>query len=159
MTSAFGLNPIPEIVFGPGRLAEVGDRITAMLGTQVPVLLIADPALGPAGITARAMDYLKAQYHKPRIFDEFTGEPKASTIDRATSAGIDHGTRAILAIGGGSVLDTAKLVAACAVSQTPAEAYGLCKTELPANPLPVIAIPTTAGTGSEVTSTSVFSNA
>ena len=65
----------------------------------------------------------------------------------------------MVGLGGGSALDTAKLVACCAVSGLPVEAYELCKTPLPANRLRLIAIPTTAGTGSEVTRASVFANA
>ena len=65
----------------------------------------------------------------------------------------------IVGLGGGSALDTAKLVACCAVSGLSASAYALCATPLPANRLPIIAIPTTAGTGSEVTRVSVFADA
>jgi alcohol dehydrogenase class IV len=93
-----------------------------------------------------------------KLFDAFAGEPKASTIDAASALAHDMKARCVVGLGGGTALDTAKMVAACAVSCAPAESYELCKTPLPAEPLPVIAVPTTAGTGSEVTSTSVFSN-
>jgi alcohol dehydrogenase class IV len=62
-------------------------------------------------------------------------------------------------LGGGSALDTAKLVAACAASGLAAQSYQLCETSLPENILPIIAVPTTAGTGSEVTRVAVFANA
>ena len=71
---------------------------------------------------------------------------------------IDAGARCIIGLGGGTALDIAKLVSVCAASGALAETYELCKSPLPARPLPVIAVPTTAGTGSEVTSTSVFTN-
>ena len=45
MIAQFGLNAIPEILFGNGRLSEIGDRLTALAGPSTPVLLIADPAL------------------------------------------------------------------------------------------------------------------
>ena len=67
--------------------------------------------------------------------------------------------RCIIGLGGGSALDTAKLVACCAVSGRPAETYQFCAEPLPAHHLPVICVPTTAGTGSEATATSVFTNA
>ena len=66
---------------------------------------------------------------------------------------IVHGAKAAIGLGGGSVLDTAKLVASCAVCGKPVEAYQLCETPLPADHLPIIAVPTTAGTGAEVTPT------
>jgi alcohol dehydrogenase class IV len=67
--------------------------------------------------------------------------------------------KTIVGLGGGSALDTAKLVAACAASGLSAQSYQLCETPLPRNFLPIIAVPTTAGTGSEVTRVSVFANA
>ena len=158
MTGQFSLNALPEILFGNGRLAELGDRLTALIGPSSPVLLVADPALAKLGITARAFQYLTKTGHEPRIFDAFSGEPKSATIDEASAMALDARARCIIGIGGGTVLDTAKLVSACAASGAPAETYALCQSPLPAQPLPVIAVPTTAGTGSEVTSTSVFTN-
>ena len=158
MNQPLNLNAIPEIAFGAGRLAEIGGRVETLVGARVPVLLVADPALAPAGITARARQSLSACGHMVKLFDAFAGEPKASTIDAASALAHDMKARCVVGLGGGTALDTAKMVAACAVSCAPAESYELCKTPLPAEPLPVIAVPTTAGTGSEVTSTSVFSN-
>ena len=158
MIAQFGLNAIPEILFGNGRLSEIGNRLTALAGPSAPVLLIADPALAKLGITARALQYLRKAGHEPRIFDSFMGEPKSSTINQASAMALDGRARVIVGLGGGTALDTAKLVSVCAASQEPAETYELCKSPLPAETLPVIAIPTTAGTGSEVTSTSVFAN-
>jgi alcohol dehydrogenase class IV len=125
LIAQFGLNAIPEILFGNGRLSEIGEQ--------------------QAG-------------HEPRIFDSFVGEPKSSTVDQASIMAIEARAKIIVGLGGGTALDTAKLVAACAASGAPAETYELCKSPLPLEPLPVIAVPTTAGTGSEVTSTSVFAN-
>jgi alcohol dehydrogenase class IV len=157
LIAQFGLNAIPEILFGNGRLSEIGERVTTLTGPSAGVLLVADPALAKLGITARAYQYLQAG-HEPRIFDSFMGEPKSSTIDQATIMAIEARAKVIVGLGGGTALDTAKLVAACAASGAPAETYELCKSPLPLEPLPVIAVPTTAGTGSEVTSTSVFAN-
>jgi alcohol dehydrogenase class IV len=158
MIQSFNANSVPEIMFGSGRLAELGQKLSGLAGAGVSVLLIADPALGFTGITARAVDYLKTEGHGVSIFDRFAGEPKAATIDEATVIGREIKARCIVGLGGGSALDTAKLVAACIASGRPAETYELCKSPLPADPLPLIAVPTTAGTGSEVTSTSVFTN-
>jgi alcohol dehydrogenase len=158
MIEPFNLGAMPEIAFGNGRLAEIGEKVNIITGSSSPVLLVADPALAAAGITARTMEYLIAAGHPTKIFDGFAGEPKASNIDTASAMAHDIKARCVIGLGGGTVLDTAKMVAACAISGAPAETYELCKTPLPSDPLPVIAVPTTAGTGSEVTSTSVFSN-
>jgi alcohol dehydrogenase class IV len=65
----------------------------------------------------------------------------------------------VVGFGGGSSLDTSKLVASTIVSGLAAESYALCATPLPRQPLPIIAVPTTAGTGSEVTRTVIFATA
>jgi alcohol dehydrogenase class IV len=155
---SFLLASVPKIHFGPGCLSALAEAVTEVSGPGAPVLLIADPALAPAGIIARAHENLKTGGHRPSHFDDFAGEPKSSTIDRAAAAAQAIAARCIIGLGGGTALDTAKIAAACAVSSAPAETYELCRNPLPSEPLPVIAVPTTAGTGSEVTSTSVFAN-
>src|SRR6476620_8548850 len=159
MMQSFTLAPIPEIVFGSGRIAELASRAMLLAGRNAPVALIADPALDGLGITARVLAILAAAGHPTCLYDGLRGEPKASDIDRAAALAREHKARAVVGLGGGSALDTAKLVASCAVSGKPVEAYQLCERALPADHLPIIAVPTTAGTGAEVTRTCIFTNA
>ncbi|HKQ95874.1 MAG TPA: iron-containing alcohol dehydrogenase [Aestuariivirgaceae bacterium] len=154
---SFSLSAVPEIAFGVGRLAELGDRAAAVAGSGA-VMLIADPALSGQGITARARASLEDKGLRVGLFDRFTGEPKAADIDVAGQEARAAGATCIVGLGGGSALDTAKVVAAVAVSGLSAEAYALAATALPNDTLPIIAIPTTAGTGSEATRTSVFTD-
>jgi alcohol dehydrogenase class IV len=154
----FSLAATPEIVFGNGRLAELPARVTAMAGKGAPVALIADPVLTRLGIVPQLVGALSAAGHETVVYDGFSGEPRHTDIDKAASLARDHKAKAVLGLGGGTALDTAKLVAACAVSGNGAESYQLCATPLPRDPLPLIAIPTTAGTGAEVTRTVIFSN-
>jgi alcohol dehydrogenase len=156
---SFVLSRIPEILFGEGRIADLAAKAAALAGKNASVLLVADPALASLGITASALSILAAAGLEAKLYDGLKGEPKAADIDAATAMARDMKARVIVGLGGGSALDTAKLVACCAVSGKPAAAYQLCETPLPANRLPIIAIPTTAGTGSEVTRVSVFTNA
>ena len=158
MTS-FSLSAVPEILFGPGRIAELGGKAKTLAGGGGHVLLVADPALAAPGITAKASESLRKSGLSVSTYDAFKGEPREIDIDTATAVARAAKSRVIIGLGGGSALDTAKLVAACAVSGQGAAAYALCATPLPPQPLPVIAIPTTAGTGSEVTKVSVFANA
>ncbi len=97
--------------------------------------------------------------HEAQVYDGFKGEPKSADVDHAALRARDVKARAVIGLGGGTALDTAKLVAACAVSGKPAEAYQFCETALPAEPLALIAVPTTAGTGAEVTRTCIFTSA
>lgn len=158
MTS-FALSPVPEILFGPGRLADIAQKATALAGHGASVLLVADPVLRGLGITGLALDILAKAGFETHVYDGFSGEPKQHDIDAAAELARRTGARLVIGIGGGSALDTAKLAACCAVSGLPAVAYALCATPLPAGRLPIIAIPTTAGTGSEVTRVSVYADA
>jgi alcohol dehydrogenase len=155
---SFVLSAIPQIEFAPGCLARISAVVSDQLGEGASVLLVADPALASTGIIARTLDYLQRAGHPAGLFDGFTGEPKSSTIAAAAALARKIDAHCIVGLGGGTALDTAKITAACAISGAPAETYELCRTLLPVETLPVIAIPTTAGTGSEVTSTSVFTN-
>jgi alcohol dehydrogenase class IV len=154
----FTLARIPDIIFGAGRIVDLASRATLLAGRNAPVAIIADPALTALGITGRALAILKDAGHEACLYDGLKGEPKADDIDQAAALARRHKARAVIGLGGGSALDTAKLAASCAVSAKPVEAYQLCETPLPADHLPIIAIPTTAGTGAEVTRTCIFAN-
>lgn len=155
---SFALARVPEIVFGAGSLKHIASRATALAGRNAPVIMVADPALVQLGIVGRALQILAEAGHEARVFDGLKGEPKAADADAAAALARDMGAKAVIGLGGGSALDTAKLVASCAASGRPADDYQLCDNPLPADHLPIIAVATTAGTGSEVTRTSVFAN-
>lgn len=157
--SSFTLSFVPEIRFGAGRLADLAPQVEARAGKGAAVLVVADPGLQGPGITAQACASLSRAGLAAQVYDGFTGEPGVTDIDAASALARQHGARAIIGLGGGSALDTAKLVACCAVSGLDAAAYALCATPLPKDRLPIIAVPTTAGTGSEVTRVSVYADA
>ncbi len=156
---SFTLSRPPEITFGAGKLSELGTRVAQYAGQGAAVLVVADPMLATLGITGRAQKILAGAGFNAQVFDGLKGEPKLADINAATKLAHAMEAKAIVGIGGGSALDMAKLVAACAASGLSAQAYQLCETPLPKNALPLIAVPTTAGTGSEVTRTAVFANA
>jgi alcohol dehydrogenase class IV len=154
----FTLSRVPEILFGAGRLADTPAKLESIAGAKSTALIVADPAMSGLGITARLTEALTAAGAGFAIYDGFKGEPKSSDIDTAAALALKSGAKAVIGLGGGSALDTAKLAAACAVSGAPVETYQLAAVPLPKNRLPIIAIPTTAGTGAEVTRVAVFSN-
>jgi alcohol dehydrogenase class IV len=156
---SFSLAPIPEIAFGNGLLSDLPRRVGDLAGTGAPVMLVADPAMRVMGIVARLAKLLADAGHETSIYDAFKGEPKYSDVDQAAVLARATKAKAVIGLGGGTALDTAKLVASCAVSGKVVSAYQFCETPLPADPLALIAVPTTAGTGAEVTRTSVFTNA
>ncbi len=155
----FTLSRLPEIIFGAGRIADLAGKVESLAGKGAAVLVVADPMLTKLGLTGRALESLKAAGLEAQVFDGLKGEPKAAEIDAAGAMARAMQAKAIVGLGGGSALDTAKLVAACAASGLAVQSYQLCETPLPKNILPIIAVPTTAGTGSEVTRVAVFANA
>lgn len=156
--SSYVLSFVPEIRFGPGRLSDIVEKATGLAGKGAALLLVADPALKGLGITGLALDLIGKAGFESHLYDGFTGEPTAKDVDTAAALARGAGAKAVIGLGGGTALDTAKLVACCAASGLGASAYSLCATPLPADRLPIIAVPTTAGTGSEVTRVSVFAD-
>ena len=156
--SGFVLGAVPEIRFGPGRLADLAVLAETLAGQAAAVLIVADPALEAAGITGRAREILGKAGLETQTYDSFAGEARAEDVDGAAAMARQSGAKLVLGLGGGTALDTAKLAACCAVSGLSAMAYALCATPLPKQRLPLIAVPTTAGTGSEATRVSVYSD-
>ncbi len=90
-------------------------------------------------------------------FSEIRSDPLADQIDGAATAARDFGATLVVGLGGGSALDAAKLAAGLATAAQPAAAYALACDPFDDSVLPVIGIPTTAGTGAELTQSMVYS--
>ncbi|MEM9716332.1 MAG: iron-containing alcohol dehydrogenase [Pseudomonadota bacterium] len=153
--TAFDMGKVPPVTFGAGRRAELPE-IAASLGGG-PVLVVADQFLAELGVTDRIAGFLVKAGLGCELAAVVYGEPKEPLIDdlchRARSAGV----KTVVGIGGGAAMDASKLVAAIAPSNTSTAQYALSANPFPKVGLPAIAIPTTAGTGSEVTRTSIVS--
>ena len=152
----FNFLPVPtDIHFGCGVLRDLPERLKST-GASKP-LVVTDPGVRDAGILDRVTDTLKAAQCDFEVFDGVKADSGSTLIDD-TVAGLKRGScDSVVGVGGGSSLDTAKAVAALATNPGSAMAYvGLHKVRT--RPLPMIAIPTTAGTGSEVTLWSVFTD-
>jgi alcohol dehydrogenase class IV len=120
-------------------------------------LVIADAVLADLGVTAQLTKQMSEKGIPVEIAAEVSGEPKEALVDALCERARLAGARVVVGLGGGAAMDAAKLVAAIAPCSQPAHTFALAAQPLPKNGLPAIAIPTTAGTGSEVTRTSVIS--
>ena len=138
-----------RLYFGAGRLGELSD-ILRELGIS-RAILVCDPFLrAKAEELTNACPEIRGIYSEIEPNPQLRGAAEAAKLARKTEA------EAIIGMGGGSTLDTAKFASAAACSElTPEECYE--KVIFPERHLRVIAIPTTAGTGSEVTQVSVMS--
>ena len=92
------------------------------------------------------------------VFDRVLGEPNLALVDGAAALCRETGCDSVLAIGGGSVIDTAKLVAMLAANEGCCEDYQLGRRKVLAQPLFYLAMPTTCGTGAEATKVAVVFN-
>src|SRR3990172_6898920 len=140
-----------RIVFGKGALREVPNNL-ARLGVKRP-LLVTDGGVVATGIFARLTSVLEGAHVPFGAFDGVDPNPTGATVDRALAACREAGCDGVVAIGGGSPIDAAKGVRLLATHPLPIAQYDDARDgwRLVTNPVPpMIAIPTTAGTGSEV---------
>ena len=139
------LLPLPRLLFGAGTLSQINAEL-AWLGIQQP-LLIADRGLERAGAVATALRLLPTTTAQ---FLDVPENPTAAGADAAYASYRASGCDGVVALGGGSVLDTAKIVAALATGGIADAATLLGQSDLVRPGVaPLIAIPTTVGTGSE----------
>lgn len=154
----FTATAIPEIHFGAGRIGRIAEDAREVGGETRAVLLVADAAMLALGPARSMASRLEAAGAAVRVYAEIQGDPKASQADAAAEMARESGAGLVIGLGGGSALDTAKLAAAIAPADAPAAHYALGANPLPPRAVPIICAPTTAGTGSEATRTSVVSD-
>jgi len=148
-----------EIIFGCGVLQKLGD-VTKRCGKKV--FLCIDPFINRSGIGDEVVSILKKSGDEVVIFSKIKSNPNCHDVDEGADLCKKEKCNVIVGIGGGSTIDTGKAVSILAKNSGCSWDY-ITREDRPAMPirektLPLIAIPTTAGTGSEVTPYSVISN-
>jgi alcohol dehydrogenase class IV len=157
-TRAFAFHTAGAIVFGRGARERVAE-VAARFGRRV-LLVTGGRSLAASG----ELDRLRERLGSAGLTAEtwpVSGEPDVDTVDLGSAIAEEFGAQVVVAIGGGSVLDAAKAVAAVATNHGSAIDYledlpGGGGRAIRAQPLPLVAVPTTAGTGSEVTRNAVL---
>ena len=142
-----------KLITGPAAIEQLSAELTR-LNVQNP-LIVTDAILVKSGTVDLALAQLGGRRYG--LFDQVKPEPEISIVEDCTRAYREGGHDGLIGVGGGSAIDIAKGVAAFANHEGPlAELFGvdLVKRKGP----PLIAIPTTAGTGSEVTNVAIFSD-
>jgi alcohol dehydrogenase class IV len=151
----FGLLRGPrEILLGAGQRAAVPGAVRRH-GQRA--MVVTDPRLGADPALAELVDALGAAGVAVTVFDEALPELPVDQVAAATERARRHGADVVVGFGGGSCLDLAKVVALClAHGGRPQDYYG--ENAVPGPVVPVVAVPTTAGTGSEVTPVAVLAD-
>lgn len=140
------------IMFGSGLISKLGEVVNEELHAFRP-LLITDQGIMKSGIARKVL----GQLPKIRLFDEIEPNPKYTTVNRAGMMARQEKPDLVIGFGGGSSLDAAKAVALLATNEGNIEDYE-GKEKYKVSPLPMVAVPTTCGTGSEVTWVSVVTH-
>lgn len=132
-------------------------REMCQLGTQNP-LIVTDRGVSDAGITAQITAQLRDQgIADLTVFDAITAEPEMAVVEACRDLFVQHQCDGIIAVGGGSAMDTAKAVAVFVGDERPlSELFG--EDQVASRRYPLICLPTTAGTGSEVTNISILAD-
>jgi alcohol dehydrogenase class IV len=149
----FSFTGARKIVFGKGSFASLPERL-AELKVSRP-LIVLDRNLAETGFRERVAGLLGQAKIGSVIYDKTLPEPPLELADEGTKLARKQKCDGVVGIGGGSAMDLAKAVAVLAANDGKAEDY-LGLDRIPGPGLPKIMVPTTAGTGSEVTFTSVF---
>ncbi len=143
-----------HLIFGSGATAQLPDALT---GFGERALIISDPGVAAAGILDRVTAPIRGTGRQVEITTDVEPNPSVETTERAAAAYRRAGCQWVLAAGGGSAMDVGKAVALLAAHQGSIRDYeGLGKVSGPV--VPLVCVPTTAGTGSEVTVFSVITD-
>lgn len=150
--STFTFNTTPSLIAGPGSITRLGEIAAARLGTRVA--LVTDAGLVKAGLAAPALRSLDEAGIAVDVFDGVVADPPEDVVLAAVAQARAFGADSVIGFGGGSSIDVAKLVALLAWGgENLGEIYGVGLVKGPR--LPLLVVPTTAGTGSEVTPISI----
>lgn len=150
----FEFQTVPTIIVESFGSKRIGDILREKFGEIRRLFLVTDQILIDLGLIDDALASLRGAGITVEIYSEVVPDPPESVVLEASAKAKAFGADLVLGIGGGSSLDTAKLVAATAVSDQPiSEMYGV--NQITGNRLPLVLVPTTAGTGSEVTQLSI----
>ncbi|MFQ5711043.1 MAG: iron-containing alcohol dehydrogenase [Candidatus Geothermarchaeales archaeon] len=144
-----------RILYGVGCAKEAGSVAKALGGTKA--LIVTDPVLRKMGYPKEVQGYLEEAGLRVEVFDGVPTEPEMGYVEKGLKIYEEAGCDLTVAVGGGSPIDTAKGIALLATNKGSMRDYeGIGKIPVPAAPL--IAMPTTAGTGSEVTQFTVITD-
>jgi alcohol dehydrogenase len=153
---AFDYQPRTRLIYGAGSLAQVGELAKEYGGKRA--LVVSDPGIVRAGYTTRVVSFLVAAGLETRVFGAVRENPSTKDVDACVAVAKEFGADFIIGLGGGSSMDTAKGCNFILTNGGQIQDYwgvGKAKKKM----LPMLCIPTTAGTGSECQSFALISDA
>lgn len=153
--SPFDFHPRTRIVFGPSRIDQLG-ALAGELGAR-RALVVSDPGIVAAGHAQRGIDSLRKSGIETHLFDAVAENPSTDNVDAGLAVAKRYDPELLVGLGGGSSMDCAKGINFLYSNGGQIKDYwGINKATQPM--LPMIAVPTTAGTGSEAQSFALISD-
>ncbi|PMS21659.1 alcohol dehydrogenase [Trinickia dabaoshanensis] len=154
MAESFRFQTVPTLVVEFGAARRLGVLLRERYPTLARLCLVTDGFLHRSGLIAPALADLSANGWQVTVLDHVVADPPEHVVLEAVDAARDARAQLVVGLGGGSSMDVAKLLAVLLESgQTIGDMYGVNRVE--GTRVPLVQIPTTAGTGSEVTAVSI----
>ena len=152
--TAFAFNTVASIVSEAGAATRLGQLVAERFTDARRALIVTDAGFLRTGLLEPARASLAAQGLAVSVFSNVVADPPEAIVDEAVRHAREHQTDLVIGFGGGSSMDVAKLVAVLAGSEQPLnQIYGIGNVK--GARLPLVQVPTTAGTGSEVTNIAI----
>ena len=149
----FHFSTVSDIVVGADSSKQLGDMLVSMDVRRV--LIVTDPGIIEFGLLASALESLQKHNIAVHIYSDVVADPPAAVVVAAVKVAQDFACDGVVGFGGGSSMDVAKLLAVLIKGeQSLQDIYGV--DQISGGRLPLIQVPTTAGTGSEVTMVSII---
>lgn len=154
--NSFTFNTTPSIHNELGSTNKIGELVSQMstVNNDAVIMFVTDPGIMALGLANGALDSLTKAGFTTILFDQVEADPKEETVLQAVDTAKSNNVSAVVGFGGGSSMDVAKLIALLANSEDDiSTTYGV--NQATGSRLPLVLVPTTAGTGSEVTAVSI----
>ncbi len=150
----FTFSTVPHLVSESGSAANLGIHVAQRFPQVRQAMIVTDPGFLRTGLVEAPTRSLQAAGISVQIYSDVVADPPEHIVLRAVEFAREHGIDIIIGLGGGSSMDVAKLIAVLAASaQRLADIYGIGNVK--GTRLPLVQVPTTAGTGSEVTNIAI----
>jgi alcohol dehydrogenase len=151
---SFSFRTVPSIVVETGAARRLGALLAESFPGKSRICVVTDGFLRGSGLLDPAFSNLRVHGWDVTVIDDVVADPPEHVVIQATARAREAGVEVVLGLGGGSSMDVAKLISILVPgTQTLADIYGVGNVR--GSRLPLVQMPTTAGTGSEVTAVSI----
>lgn len=155
-THIFTFQSSTEVIYGIGALDKLPEKIAEFGANKI--LIVTDKGVVNAGLLDLVRREIDVTKHQIDVFDEVQSDPTIGIVEKGRLKARELGAELIIALGGGSAIDSAKAIGIMATNEGEVKGYWMEGKPITKPKIPLIAIPTTAGTGSEVTKFAVLTD-